>query len=160
MRKHLFLAVLLVVFLAVAAGAGAEEPVCTTGILADRAVVLVENAEHFIAGHTREEAIQAFHDPQGAFRDGELYILFYGFDGTCLANGFKPELAGLNRYDVQDPTGVYQVREMIELSKGGGGWVQYQYENPDTGRIEPKATYVKRAPGMDAFVGCGIYAGK
>ncbi|MBU1610893.1 MAG: cache domain-containing protein [Proteobacteria bacterium] len=124
---------------------------------AERAQRLVHKAVAYVESYGSEAAITAFHDPNGVFIDGELYILFYAFNGDCLANGAKPELAGLNRYDVHDPDGVYQIREMIELAKKEGGWVRYKYDNPVSGRVEPKATYVLRAPGMDAFIGCGIY---
>lgn len=124
---------------------------------AARAVALAERAAAFVAAHGQGKAVAAFHDPKGQFRDGELYILFYAFDGTCLANGAKPQLAGKNRYDVHDPDGVYQIREMIRLSKGDGGWVRYKYDNPISKIVEPKATYAMRAPGLEAFVACGIY---
>lgn len=134
-----------------------EDGMCQVGKDADRAVLLVEKAKQYVAEHGAEAAVKAFHDPKSEFHDGELYILFYAFDGTCIANGFKPEFAGLNRFNVQDVDGLYSVQAMIKLASGDGGWVNYKFDNPVTKKVEQKSTYVKQAPGMDAFVGCGIY---
>lgn len=104
-----------------------------------------------------EQATKDFMDPESGFIMGSYYLLFYKYDGTCIALGAKPEIAGLNRWDVQDPDGVYQVREMIKTAQNGGGWVKYQYANPITGEVQPKKTWVKPIPGMEAFIGCGVY---
>lgn len=104
-----------------------------------------------------KQAAKDFMDSNGGFRKGSFYLLFYKYDGTCLALGAKPEIAGKNRWNVHDPDGVYQVQEMIKAAKAGGGWVKYKYANPVTGEVQKKKTWVMPAPGMDAFVGCGIY---
>lgn len=104
-----------------------------------------------------EQAARDFMDQDGEFIKGSFYLLFYKSDGTCIALGAKPEVAGKNRFDVHDPDGIYQVREMIKTAKAGGGWVKYKYANPVTGEIQKKETWVLPAPDMDAFVGCGIY---
>lgn len=103
------------------------------------------------------QAATDFMTPEGGFIDGSYYLLFYTYDGTCLALGAKPEIAGKNRIDVHDPDGTYQVREMIKTAKGGGGWVKYKYANPTTGAVQNKKTWVQPVPSMDAFIGCGIY---
>jgi len=104
-----------------------------------------------------EQAAKDFMDSDGGFIDHSYYLLFYTYDGTCLALGAKPEIAGKNRWNVHDPDGFYQVREMIKTAKAGGGWVEYKYANPTTGEIQQKKTWVQPVPGMDAFMGCGIY---
>jgi len=104
-----------------------------------------------------EQAAKDFMNPDGGFMDNSYYLLFYKNDGTCLALGAKPEIAGKNRWNVHDPDGVYQVREMIKLAQSGGGWVKYKYANPTTGEIQKKKTWVQPAPDIDAFIGCGIY---
>lgn len=104
-----------------------------------------------------DQAAKDFMNPDGGFIDKSYYLLFYTYDGTCLALGAKPEIAGKNRWDVKDPDGVYQIREMISTAKQGGGWVKYKYANPATGEVQNKKTYVLPVPGMDGFVGCGIY---
>ena len=44
-----------------------------------------------------------------------------------------------------DANGKKYRREIIELAAAKGkGWVDYQYKNPTTGKIEPKTTYILR----------------
>lgn len=104
-----------------------------------------------------KQAAKDFMNPDGGFIKGSFYLLFYTYNGTCLALGAKPEITGKNRWDVHDPNGIYQVREMIKNAKNGGGWVKYQYVNPVTGAIQNKKTWSKPVPAMDAFMACGIY---
>lgn len=104
-----------------------------------------------------EQAAKDFMQADGPFIDGSYYLLFYRYDGTCLALGAKPEIAGRNRWDVRDPDGVYQIREMVKRAKAGGGYVEYKYANPATGTVQKKRTWVHPVQGMDAFVGCGFY---
>ena len=104
-----------------------------------------------------DQAAKDFMTKDAGFMDHSYYLLFYKYDGTCIALGAKPEIAGKNRWNVHEPDGVYQVQEMIKTAKAGGGWIKYKYANPVTGEIQKKKTWVLPAPGMDAFVGCGIY---
>ena len=104
-----------------------------------------------------QQAAKDFMDPRKSFIRGSDYLLFYRYDGTCLALGARPEIAGNNRWDVHDPDGVYQIREMVKRAKAGGGFVEYKYANPATGEVQKKRTWVRAVPDMDAFVGCGVY---
>lgn len=146
MRKCVLMILFLALLIPAAASAGERE-----------AKVLVDKGLAHILKAGPEQAAKDFMDPSGAFRDGSDYLLFYRYDGTCLALGAKPEIAGQNRWDVHDPDGVYQIREMVKTAQKGGGWVRYKYANPTTGQIQQKKTWVQPVQGMDAFVGCGIY---
>jgi len=121
------------------------------------AKAMVAKGVAHIADVGPEQAASDFMTPGGAFIEGDKYLLFYKYDGTCLALGARPEIAGKNRWDVHDPDGVYQIREMVKSAKAGGGWVKYKYANPKTGKVQFKKTWVQPVPGMDAFVGCGVY---
>jgi TRAP-type uncharacterized transport system substrate-binding protein len=47
---------------------------------------------------------------------------------------------------------------MIVLAKGpGSGWVDFRWFNPTTKTVEDKSAFIQRLPGVDAFVGVGIY---
>jgi signal transduction histidine kinase len=39
----------------------------------------------------------------------------------------------------------------------GEGWIDYEWVNPASKKVEPKSTYVERVPGENLFVGVGIY---
>ncbi|MDC0336093.1 cache domain-containing protein [Pseudodesulfovibrio sp.] len=145
--RALFVVLALVLFATIAI-AGTD--ISKAQILVDKGISHVETVG-------ADQAARDFMQQDGGFIDDSYYLLFYTYDGTCLALGAKPEIAGKNRWNVHDPDGVYQVREMIKLAKAGGGWVKYKYANPTTGDIQNKKTWVQPVPGMDAFIGCGIY---
>ena len=55
-----------------------------------------------------------------------------------------------------DASGKKYRREIIDLAaKKGSGWVDYQYKNPATGKLEPKTTYILRVG--DIVLEAGIY---
>jgi signal transduction histidine kinase len=58
---------------------------------------------------------------------------------------------------VPDTDGKLFRKEIIELgkSKAEGGWVDYKYKNPASGKIEQKTSFVKK--GGDLIFVCGIY---
>jgi signal transduction histidine kinase len=37
-----------------------------------------------------------------------------------------------------------------------GGWVEYDIVNPETGAVQPKASYVQALPNR-LIIGCGVY---
>lgn len=125
---------------------------------AEEAQAMVTKALEFVKANGKEKSVEAFHDKAGEFFKGDLYIFFYGLDGTVFANGQSPKTVGKNRMDATDADGKKHIAEMIELVKTKGeGWVDYKYSNPESKKIEPKSTFVKKVDGMDAFVACGIY---
>ena len=144
---RIILPLLLALALAPAPAAAGD---CDAKGLVDRGIVHILKV-------VPEQAARDFMDPDQPFIKGSDYLLFYRYDGTCLALGARPEIAGKNRWDVHDPDGVYQVREMVKRAKAGGGSVEYRYVNPATGKVQNKRTWVRPVPDMDAFVGCGVY---
>jgi len=96
---------------------------------------------------------------QGIFHVGsgsELYIFIYDMQGVVKAIGFNTqELVGKNRWDLKDPDGKFIVRELVETAKKGGGWVDYKYPNPLTGKVEQKTSYAVLCDGL--MVGAGTY---
>ncbi|HLO66388.1 MAG TPA: cache domain-containing protein [Holophaga sp.] len=96
---------------------------------------------------------------QGIFHVGsgsELYIFIYDMQGVVKAIGFNTqELVGKNRWDLKDPDGKYIVRELLEVAKKGGGWVDYKYPNPLSGKMEHKTSYAVLCDGL--MVGSGTY---
>lgn len=124
---------------------------------AEQAMKLAYKAQEYVLKNGQKQSVRVFNDPTGPFVRGELYVLYYDFEGNCIANGGMPELSGTNRLHVTDPDGTRQVEEMIRIAKNGGGWVRYKFNNPLTGEVEPKATFVLPVPGQRVFVGCGVY---
>jgi len=127
------------------------------GGTADEAKALGDKAVEYVKVNGKDKAIEAFNNPQGEFVKGDLYIFMFDFGGITLAHGANPKLVGKNMLDLKDADGKLFVQEFVQKVKSGGGWVDYQWTNPETKKVQPKSTYVKGIEGTDYYVGCGIY---
>jgi cytochrome c len=127
-------------------------------VSADEVKGLVDKAVAHIKQVGVEQAFKEFNDPAGVWVKGELYILAYDFQGNNLVLGANPKMNGKNLWDIKSPDGKFVVREFVDLVKAkGSGWVDYQWSNPESKKIENKTTFVTKVPGMEAIIGCGIY---
>lgn len=90
------------------------------------------------------ESIQLTHD---------RYIFATTWDGISLTRPVK----GQNEYNVQDKYGKYIVRDMIQLSKHGGGFIEYTM--PPFKGVEQarKISYVTGVPQWKWYIGSGVY---
>ncbi len=99
-------------------------------------------------------AFEAFQSPGPPFHDRDLYIFVLNRDGIVQAHGSEPEMAGENRLDYRDSKGRAFVREIVAMPDQG--WVNYLYNDPLTGKVLPKQTYVVRVG--DYVVCVGAYS--
>ena len=138
--------------------------VCLAGSLAAqdqkaKALALVKEAIAFEHANGREALLKETNQGSGRFHvkgGDDLYIFVYDLKGTCLAIGFQSQMVGVNRWNVKDPDGKPFLQEIIKTGQAkGGGWVDYKYPNPKTGKIDAKTSFVEAVDGM--VVGCGIY---
>ncbi|HDZ56840.1 MAG TPA: hypothetical protein ENI17_12200 [Pseudomonas xinjiangensis] len=122
------------------------------------AVDMVDRAYDFWHTHGREAAIQAFHDPNGEFIKGDLYIWVSTGDGVIIAHGGTPALAGKNLGGMKLPDGRKFVEEVQKAtSTDGQGWVSYTWTHPVTRKPGMKMTYVRDLSPDRTAVGVGIY---
>ncbi|PKP53351.1 MAG: hypothetical protein CVT92_04895 [Bacteroidetes bacterium HGW-Bacteroidetes-1] len=93
------------------------------------------------------------------FDDQSGYFFMYDFNCVNLAHGTQKELQGQKLYDYQDSRGNYVIRELVSVAKNveGSGFYEYWWNNPVTGKEEPKLAFVMKIPGFDYFIGSGIY---
>jgi signal transduction histidine kinase len=93
------------------------------------------------------------------FDDQSGYFFIYDFNCVNVAHGTQKNLQGQNLYDYQDSHGNYVIRELLAVTKSeaGGGTYEYWWNNPVSGQEEPKLAYVIKIPGIDYFIGSGIY---
>ncbi len=61
------------------------------------------------------------------------------------------DLGGLN-----DKNGVYLVRELLDKSSSGGGFVQYLWDKGNVKDV-PKLSYAETIPGTRMWIGTGVY---
>ena len=92
------------------------------------------------------------------FDDQSGYFFMYDFNCVNVAHGTQKNLQGQNLYNYQDSRGNYVIRELLRISRDDGqGYYEYWWNNPVTGAEEPKLAFVMKIPGIDYFIGSGIY---
>ncbi|CUW39799.1 putative Methyl-accepting chemotaxis protein [Magnetospirillum sp. XM-1] len=118
---------------------------------------LTLKAAALLAANGVEKAREAFHR-EGEFRFGEIYVNVIDGNGTWLIYPPNPRNEGKSVLNAKDSGGKLLVQEIISVARDKGeGWVEYQWLNPASNRIEPKITYVKAVPGKDLITYIGLY---
>ena len=119
-------------------------------------VTFVNDAVVYAHRVGKTAAIKEFADPNGAFTRGERYIWALDFNGTNLAHPWNPEFVGQDHLNKTDEAGFPMIVAMRDTALNGSGFVTYQYENPVSGKDEPKLAYVKRVDDT-WWLASGIY---
>lgn len=124
---------------------------------ADEAVAMVKKAGAYYKANGRDKALAEFNNPNGQFRDRDLYVMAYDKTGTNLAHGANAKLVGKNLIDAKDADGKPIVKTFVDIAFNGSGkgWVDYMWPNPVTKLVQAKSTYVERFD--DILIGVGIY---
>ena len=105
----------------------------------------------------RERAFAALTDPNGEFRDRDLYVFCIDMEGVLLSQPIKPELVGKNMFNF-NKYGDLLFQDMIAVAKESeAGWVDYRWPHPGTDEIRPKTSYI--ATNDEGFF-CGVGAYK
>ncbi|MBC7860826.1 MAG: cache domain-containing protein [Burkholderiaceae bacterium] len=147
--KRYFTAVLLC--LALGGATAAPEPT------EKDAIAMAERGAAYMKTHGKDEMMKKITAKDPDFVQGSLYVDMRDINsGIVLAHPINPSIVGKDLTDVPDANGKKYRREIIELAqKKGKGWVDYQYKNPTSGKIEPKTTYILRVG--DVVLEAGIY---
>jgi cytochrome c len=123
---------------------------------AAEAEAMVKKAAAFIKANGKDKGFAEISNPQGQFKDRDLYVTVYDLNGKCLAHGQNPKMAGKDMIELRDPDGKAFVKERVELAKSKEKfWQDYKFTNPLTKKVEPKSMYFERHG--DILIGCGIY---
>lgn len=132
-------------------GALANEPT------AKDAIAMAERGAALIKAKGKDEMMKRINAKDPDFVQGELYVDLRDVKtGIVLAHPYNPSIVGKDLVDVPDANGKKYRREIIELAAAKGkGWVDYQYKNPSSGKIEPKTTYILLVDGV--VLEAGIY---
>jgi cytochrome c len=132
-------------------GALANEPT------AKDAIAMAEPGAALIKAKGKDEMMKRINAKDPDFVQGELYVDLRDVKtGIVLAHPYNPSIVGKDLTDVPDANGKKYRREIIELAAAKGkGWVDYQYKNPTSGKIEPKTTYILLVDGV--VLEAGIY---
>ena len=86
------------------------------------------------------------------------YFWINDFNATMIMHPISSHLNGKNLWNFQDPNGVYLFRDFALTCKdSGAGIVKYQWNNPDSGKIEDKISYVFTFEPFGWIFGTGEY---
>ena len=106
-----------------------------------------------------------FREEGGPYRQGSVYFFALTTDGYVYFHGAdrSVEHRFVSSLDREDINGVKFIREIINVAKAGGGFVEYYWDDPtvegdeDTG--SPKVTYAELVvfPGGEYIIGAGLY---
>lgn len=106
----------------------------------------------------RVEFCRALIDHVRFFDNQSGYFFMYDFNCVNVAHGTQKNLQGENLYDYQDSHGNFVIRDLVAVARDfGEGYYEYYWNNPVTTKEEPKLAWVKKVPGIDYFIGSGIY---
>jgi signal transduction histidine kinase len=102
----------------------------------------------------QEAALAAFADREGGFVDRDLYVFCFTSDGDITAH-IDPSLVGQNARPLTDPDGLAVGEKLVAIAQEGGGELEYKWQNPVSGEVETKVSYLARAG--DQTCGVGAY---
>ncbi len=135
----------------------AATPALANGPTEKDAIAMVERGVALVKAKGKDEMMKKINAKDAEFVQGELYMDIRDLKtGIVLAHPYNPSIVGKDLTDVPDANGKKYRREIIELAAAKGkGWVDYQYKNPTSGKIEPKTTFIQRVD--DVVLEVGIY---
>lgn len=116
---------------------------------------MVEAAVAFCSKNPAEKCFEEIN--KGAqFKKGELFIFAFDYTGKSVANGGIPSMIGKNMNGAKSADGQMFVQKQIEVAKAGSGWLEYDWMNPTTQKVQKKVSYVKKV-NDNFYVGAGIH---
>ena len=110
------------------------------------------------------DVLNVFRAEEGDWRHGSIYLFIFTTNGYVIFHGADRTQEARSVLDAEDINGVKVVQELIKAARAGGGYVQYNLDDPsvtgdeDTG--SPKISYAKSFTtrnGREIVVGAGIY---
>ncbi|MDP3444983.1 MAG: cache domain-containing protein [Ignavibacteria bacterium] len=86
------------------------------------------------------------------------YVFIESLSGYNIAHPANPAVQGNSSLTQTDANGNLIVEKMIDLVEHSGyGFIKYDYNNPSSGLIEPKTTFINRIPNSNWYAGSGFY---
>jgi cytochrome c len=140
-----------------AAMAGAAPALSAADVVTKpEAEAMVKKAMGYMKSNGREKTFAEIGRKDGQFVDRDLYLVVYGTDGVVRAHGGNAKMVGKNLMELKDVDGKPFVKERVEMAKKKVPfWQDYKFNNPVSGKIEPKTMYCM--PEEDIILCGGVY---
>jgi len=124
----------------------------------DEAKAMANAALAHIKKVGNDQAFKDFTSDKANWNKKDLYVFAMDTKGVVLGHGANEKLVGKNLIELKDQNGKAFAREFVEVgTTKGEGWVDYDWANPVSKKVEGKSSYIKRVPGFDGFVAVGVY---
>lgn len=123
----------------------------------DEAKAMTEAAIAHMKSVGHEKAFEDFTKDKANWNKKDLYVFLMDSDGAVKAHGVNEKLVGKNLINLKDQNGKEFVKEFMVAASNGDGWVDYDWANPISKKVEGKTTYVKRVAGTNLTVAVGVY---
>ena len=85
------------------------------------------------------------------------YFFVYDMHGTVLMHPRQRDLVGQDLSALRDDQGHATIQDLLAQARAGGGFVEYMWRRPSTGKIAPKLGYVTEIPQWGWMIGTGLY---
>ena len=122
---------------------------------ADEAVALVQKAVALYKTTSQDQFLRSLTDKNQPYHDRDMYVFVLDSAGTYRAFGGNPAKVGTRVQDIPGIAGDRLVSDIVAQADRAPGWVEYDINNPATGAVQTKMSYVSRVG--DLYVGCGVY---
>jgi len=118
----------------------------------------IKQVNSFIAHSKKVGVDQAIKDANAAaeWKTGGMNVIVNDMKGVVRASSLNEKLIGKETLEMKDPSGKAFVKEFVSTAQKGEGWIDYQFINPETKKLEERSMFVKKLPGYDGFVGVAI----
>ena len=122
----------------------------------EEAQALVRKAQAVRNNHPSTSAYwQALTDPAQGFHDRDMYVFILDGTGQYVAFGGNPSKVGSRVQEVVGVDGEGLLAAIVAQAEQGAGWVEYDFTNPVSGKVQTKMSYVCKVNGH--YLGCGVY---
>jgi methyl-accepting chemotaxis protein len=122
---------------------------------ADEALELVKKAVVLYQSQG-PRALDMITERASEFTDRDMYVFAFDRQGRYRALSGKPDKVNTAVKDNPGVDGAKLVLDAFEAASHGGGWVDYTFTNPQTGKVDQKTSYVLPVS-ADLLIGCGVY---
>lgn len=122
---------------------------------ADEAVALVQKAVALHKTTSQDQFLRSVTDKSQPYHDRDMYVFALDTAGTYRAFGGNPSKIGTRVQDIPGIAGDQLVSNIVAQADQAPGWVEYDINNPATGAVQTKMSYVSRVG--DLYLGCGVY---
>lgn len=104
----------------------------------------------------RVQAIQRFVEDNFFFEDKSGYLFVYDFDGENIAHGDKT-MRGQNLLNYEDGKSRELHKAFLDAVRRGGGYARYRFHKPGKRASIDVVGYVEQIPGLNYYIGGGVF---